>query len=112
MILEPRMLSAPPAQVLLHDAMHHRLVGALELERHRERDVPALVEGARIVAELHVLLVHGPAITLLHQQLGRFEDFGDEHGALTLRCGRKEVQVLPHRTSYGARDSDIMLKSG
>src|SRR5689334_11310477 len=43
MVLEPGMLAAAPAQVLLHDAMHDCLIAALELERHRERDFPSLV---------------------------------------------------------------------
>ena len=70
MIFEPGMFAPAPAQVFLHDAMHDRFILWLELKRHGQCDITALVERARVVAELHVVAVDRTAVPFLHQQLG------------------------------------------
>src|SRR6185369_16535580 len=76
--VEPGMPSAAPAEILLQDAMHDRRITALELERRREHDVLPVMQDRVVVPEVHVARVDGPALTLLGQQLGRLEHFGDE----------------------------------
>ena len=88
MILEPWVLATPPAQVLLHDSMHHRFVTGIELKGDRKRDITLLVKGARVVAELHVIPVHGFPSADVGQQLRRLEDLGDEHRSLPFRSRR------------------------
>ena len=109
-VLEPRMLPAAPAQVLLHDPMHHCLVSALELEGHGQGDVTLFMEGARIVPELHVVPVDGASFTFLGQELGRVKHLGDEHRTLSCRGRREKMKILPHGTANGARYSDIVFE--
>ena len=54
MPIEPRVLSAAPAEVLLKDAMENRLVPARELEGRGQHDVATMVEDRVVVSELYV----------------------------------------------------------
>src|SRR5215216_5201694 len=109
--LEPRVTGAAPAQVFLHDTVHGARVATVELERHAERDLVTLMENARIVTELHVRLVNDMPLAPLIEQLGGLEDLFDEHGSLSLRRRRKEVQVLPDRSANRARNTDVVLEA-
>ena len=106
------MTGAAPAQILLHDAVHHRRVFALELECRREHEVLAVVEGRVVVPELHVRTVNRPALALFCQELRRPEHFGNEHRPLALGGGREEMQILPDRAANGARNADVVLEPG
>src|SRR6266550_2324974 len=112
MILQPRVLSTTPAQVLLHDPMHDRWVDMLELEGHRESNVSLLVQCAGVVAEVHVFAVDGSPITDVREKLGRFEYLRDEHRSFPSRGWRKKVEILPDSPPYRARDSDVVLQPG
>ncbi len=111
MILEPRVLSATPAEILLHDAVHDRFVARLELEGHRQRDVSLLVERAGVVTELHVVPIDCLSPAVVCQQLGGLENLSDEHGSLPCRGGRKKVQILPDRSANRAGNSDVVLQA-
>ena len=54
MPIEPRVLSAAPAEILLQDAVQNRLVPARELEGRGQDDVATMVEDRVIVSELYV----------------------------------------------------------
>jgi len=110
-ILEPGMLAAPPAEIFLHDAVHDSFVATIELESHGKRDITLLVERAGIITELHVIPVDSLSSAIVGQQLCRLENFGDEHGSLSRRGGRKEMQILPDRSPNRARNSDIVFKA-
>ena len=110
-IFEPRMLAATPAEIFLHDTVHDRFVAPFELESHRQRDVPLLVECAGVVTELHVVPIDCLSPAIVCQQLGGLENLRDEHGSLSLRSGRKKVQVLPDRSADRAGDSDVVLQT-
>jgi len=111
MILKPRMLTATPAEIFLHDAVHDRLVTPLELESHGQRNVALLVECAGVVTELHVVAVDRLSPAVVCQQLGGLENLRDEHGSLSCRGGRKKVQVLPDRSADRAGNSDVVLQA-
>src|SRR3954469_4856591 len=106
------MLATPPAEILLHDAVHDRGIRRLELESHGERDIALLVERARIIPELHVLAINGPSLAIMRQQLRRFEYLGNEHGALARGGRREEMKILPDRAAYRARNTNIMFEPG
>ena len=110
-ILEPRVLAATPAEILLHDAVHDRFVAPFELERHRQRDITLLVECAGVVTELHVVPIDCLSPPIVGQQLGGLENLRDEHGSLSRRGGRKKVQVLPDRSANRAGNSDVVLQT-
>ena len=110
-ILEPWMLAAAPTEIFLHDAVHDCFVAPLEVESHRERDVPLLMECARVVAELHVVPIDRLSPAIVCQELGRLENFRDEHGPLSRWGRRKKVQVLPDRSADRARNPDVVLQT-
>ncbi len=105
------MPRAAPAQVLLHDAMHLRRISLPKPERHRQRDVVAMMEHAVVVAEVHVVRTHRLSLTLRREDVARLEYFRYEHGALALRRGREKVQVLPDCAAHRARDPHVVLES-
>lgn len=111
-ILEPWVLAAAPAEIFLHDAVHDGFVTTLELKGHGERDIPLFVKRAGVVPELHVIPVDGSSFTIMRQQLGRLEDFSDEHRSLSGRSGREKMQILPDRSAHGAGNSDVVLQAG
>lgn len=111
MVLEPWVLTATPAEVLLHYAVHDCLVSGLELKRHRQCDIPLLVQNAGVVSELHVVLVDSPAIALLRQEFRRVKDVGYEHGLLTCWRGREKVEILPDRSANSARNADVVFET-
>src|SRR5690606_177679 len=100
----------PPREVLAHDSPELRLRGRLEAERHVQHDVAAVVQDAVIVPEPEVRPIDRPALAFLRQDLGGLDDLFDEDGPFTLRRGREEVQILPHRAADGARDPDEVVK--
>src|SRR6266513_4963107 len=110
-IFEPGMFATAPAKIFLHDAMHHRRIAALELEGYRQDNIALLVENAGVVPELHIVPVDGRAPAIVGKNLCRFKHFCDEHRSLACRSWRKEVQILPYRPAYGARDSNVVLQS-
>src|SRR5437868_8627890 len=111
MVLQPWMLSATPAEVFLHDAVHNSLIAWLEPEGDSQRDFAALMQHARIVTELHIVAVDCFPDTVLTKQLRSVENLGDEHRALASRRGREKVQILPHGTADCAGDTDVMLET-
>jgi len=112
MVLEPWVLAASPAEILLHDAMHYRRIAGLELKRHRQSDVALLVQGAGVISELHVVAIDRPPLPVMGKQLGRFEHLGDEHRSFPGGSGREEVEILPHRSADRAWYPDIVLEPG
>src|SRR5688572_25094088 len=110
MPIEPGMTRATPAEVLLHDAMHHVRLLPLELEGRGQDHVSTMMEDRVVVPELHVCRVDGPARALLGEKIGGPEGFGDEHRALAIRSGRQEMQVLPDRAADRAGNADVMLE--
>src|SRR5688572_9514108 len=112
MPIEPGMPCATPAEVLLHDAMHHVRILPLELKGRRQDHVSTMMEDRVVIPESHVRRVDGQARALLGEEVGGPEHFGDEHRALALRSGRQEMQVLPDRTADRAGDADVMLEPG
>lgn len=112
MVLEPRMLATAPAQVFLHDAMHNSLLPWFKPEGHGKGNISLLVERTGVVAEIHVFAVDGHPLAIVCQQLGRFENLGDEHRPLASWGRRKEVEVLPNCAANRAWDSDVVLESG
>ena len=110
-VFEPWVLSTAPAEIFLHDTVHDAFITTLELEGHRERDIPLFVERAGVVPELHVIPVDGLPSAIMRQQLRRLEDFSDEHRSLSRRGWREEVQILPHSPANGAGDSDVVLEA-
>ena len=112
MVFQPGMFSPAPAQVLLHDPVHDRLVAALELEGDGQGDVALFMQSTGVVAELHVIAVHGTAFALFGQQLGGVEYFGDEHRSLTRGGRREKMEILPHGAANSAGYSDVMLEAG
>lgn len=56
-ILEPWVLAAAPAQILLHYPMHDGRISLFQLECDGEGDVPLLVQGAGVIAKMHVVTV-------------------------------------------------------
>ena len=111
MPFEPRVSSAAPAQVLLHDAMHDVGILPLELEGRGEREILPVMEDRVVVPEVDVVPIDRLALALLREQFGRLEHLGDEHRALALGSGREEVQVLPDGAANGARNADVVLES-
>src|SRR5215213_1472527 len=111
MNLEPGVTRTPPAQVLLHDAMHRVGVSRRESEGYRQRDLTTGVEDARIVPELHVRLVDETAFIPLIQELGRLEYLFDEHRARTFGRRREEVEVLPHCATNSAGNPHVVLQA-
>jgi hypothetical protein len=91
--------------------VHGCLVAGLELECHGKGDVSPVVERAGVVTELHVLPVDRAPVAFFHQQLGGFENFGDEHGAFPFWGRRQKMEVLPHCSAHRARDSHVMLEA-
>src|SRR4029078_13479112 len=67
MNLEPRVTSSPPAQVLLHDAMHGAGITGGEPECHGESHFMARVQHAGVVAEPHVLAIDNMPTTVIIQ---------------------------------------------
>src|ERR1700730_15551037 len=70
-IIEPRVLAAPPGEIFLHDAVHDGFVAPIELESHGKRDITLLVECAGIVTELHIVPVDSLSPVIVGQQLCR-----------------------------------------
>src|SRR5215211_880810 len=110
MELQPRVPASAPTQVFLHDAMHCRRIAALKLKNCCQDNVTADVKDALVVAELHVVTVYNPTLSLLRQDHCRVEHISDEHGALAFRLRLEEMQVLPDSTSDGAGNSDVMFE--
>src|SRR5690606_3543305 len=81
-----------------------------EREGDRKNDVAPVVEDAVVVSELEIVAVDGADDAILAQDLGGLDDLLDEHGALALRRGREEVEVLPHRAADAARDPDVVVE--
>src|SRR6185503_3784452 len=104
MPVEPWMLSAAPAQVLLHDAMHLAGVAALQLEGRRKDDVATMMKDRVVIAELHVVRPDRLPLTFLAENVTRLEDLGDEHRPLALGGRREKVVVLPDRAADRARN--------
>src|SRR4051794_11806906 len=71
MPVEPGMFAATPAQVLLENLVQLVLIAALELERRREHDVPAMMKHGIVVAEPDVRRVHELSFILFRQDLAR-----------------------------------------
>src|SRR2546423_9950701 len=111
MVFQPGVFPSPPAQILLHDAMHHRLVGPIEVEGHCQCDVTLLVERTGMIAEVHVVAVYGDSFSIVAEQLRRFEDFGDEHRSLPGGRWRQKVKILPDCATNRAGDADIVFEA-
>src|SRR5688500_273802 len=107
--LEPRMARTAPAQVFLHDAMHDAGVFALELEGHRESDVTAVMQNARVIPELHVIPVDSLPVTVCRKNVAGMKNVCDEHRALPLGLVLEEMEILPHRAADRAGNSNVML---
>ena len=105
------MLAAAPTEIFLHDSVHDRFVARLELEGHGQRDVPLLVECAGVITELHIVAIDGLSPAVVGEKLSRLKNFRDEHGSLSLRGGRKKVQVLPDRSANSAWDSNVVFQT-
>src|SRR5687767_1784591 len=69
MKLEPWMTCSSPAEVFLHDAMHCRSIAVLQLECHGQRDIPPVVQYARVITELHVAGTDGLPLAFFRQQI-------------------------------------------
>jgi hypothetical protein len=68
------------------------------------------MEDRLVVPELEVLDGDRLSLPLLGEDLRRFEHLFDEHRALSLRGGREEVEVLPERSPYRARNPDEVME--
>src|SRR5687767_4712962 len=112
MPLEPRVLSAAPAQVLLHDAMHRRGLPLVQAKRHRQHDVASMVEHGVVVAKADVVRSNDLSFSFLTQDLARFKHLCDEHRPRSIGRGRQKMKVLPDRTTDRAWDADIVLETG
>src|SRR5687767_10311076 len=71
-----------------------------------------VVQDARVVAEGHFVPMDDTSSPFLREQFARVEHLGDEHGPLSFRRRRQEMEVLPDGTSHRAWYADVMLKSG
>lgn len=71
-----------------------------------------MVQDARVVAKGHFVTMDDTSAPFLREQFARVEDLGDEHGPLSFRGRRQEMEVLPDGTSHRARYADVVLKSG
>ena len=99
-----------PAQILLHDAMHHSIISGCKSESGSEHNVSAAVENARVISKLMYSrsTVRRP---LPREDRCRFEDVGDEHCALACRLRFEKMQVLPDSTANGAGNSNVVLEA-
>jgi zinc protease len=111
MPFEPRMSSAAPAQVFLHDAVHDVGILPLELERRGEREILSMMEDRVVVPEVDVLPIDCLSLAFLREQFSRFEHLGDEHCSLALGCGREKMKILPDGAANGAWNADVMFES-
>ena len=111
MELKPGMTCTPPAQILLHDAMHDGGIAAFELKGHRESDILPMVKDAGIVAKLHELLVDSLSLSLFRQELARMKDVGDEHRSLSLGLGFEEMKILPDSAADRAGNADVVFET-
>src|SRR5437588_3624809 len=111
MVLQPRMLSAAPAEVFLHDAVHNGLIAGLEPEGDSQGDLTPVMQHTGIVAELHIVAVDRLPITVFAEQLGGVENLGDKHCPLASGCWREKVQILPNGAAHRAGNADVMLET-
>lgn len=68
--LKPWMSAPTPAQIFLHDSMHHRGISRQEPERDGEYNVSATVENASIVSKAHVIAVNDSPLSFFAQNFG------------------------------------------
>src|SRR5690606_36608548 len=108
--LEPWVAGATPAQVFLKYPVHHGRIAAFQVEGGVQYVVVAVVKDGIVVSEAHVLRVNRTDIPLLAEYSAALEDLGDEHRAFPLGRWRKEVQVLPDRTTDRAWNPDVVLE--
>src|SRR6266545_754682 len=105
------MSASAPAQVFLHDAVHHRCIAGQEFESRGKHHISASVKDARIVPEFHVLAVDDATLSLLGEDHRRLEYISDEHRSLARRLRLEKMQILPDGTANRARDSNVMLQA-
>src|SRR5690242_15693337 len=109
--IQPRMLSAAPAEVFLHDTVKDGRIAPRQAERGREHDVSAMVEDGVVVTEADVIGADSPALIFLAEDFARLEHLGDEHRTFAFGGRRQKVQVLPNGAANGTRDAHVMLES-